>query len=319
MMPPRGPDTLPASQMRLTLPVATLFAVAVIHPLLGSCLLELDHEIACGDGYVDSVAGEECDPAKPSSYVDRCAGTSRPDGEASCDPVSCTIVNDKAQCAACGDQAVDNEFGEECDGANLNGRRCPGGEEGLQCGSECKFDYSECEPCGNGVREEGEECDPSAMGGLVIPRACAGAGELPPLEPLGKPYTSGDTVRCNDDCRYDRTQCGFCGDGTRDVMEYVDFGILAPTEWCDGDNFDEQRIIEEYGTCADDGARPNVGCAAGCRGFVDRTDVAQCCLRKGATCPAVGDTIRCCAEYDHPEEEPCEEFFEGMTIRRVCK
>ena len=295
--------------------------LAVIVALSSSCLLDLDHDVACGDGYVDPRSAEECDPAVPSSYLGACLGTTRPEGEGACDPVTCTLINDKTQCAVCGDTNIDEDLGEECDGSNLNGRRCSGGGDGLQCGTDCKFDYSECDPCGDGEIGPNEECDPGGMngGGLVIPRECAGSDDVEPLEPVGKPYASGATVRCEDDCRYDRTQCGFCGDGTRDVTEYVDFGIQAPIEWCDGDNFDDARIMEEYGECANEDARANVGCGDDCRSFVDRTDVAQCCLRKSATCPPVGDDLKCCYEYDHPEEEPCEEYFEGMTIRRVCK
>jgi hypothetical protein len=295
-------------------------ALALVAALAGSCLLELEHEIACGDGYVDPLSGEECDPAVPSSYVDKCAGTSRPEGEAACDPVTCTIVNDKEQCAVCGDDNVDEELGEECDGSNLRGRRCPGGGDGLQCSTECLFDFAECEPCGNGMVEGEEECDPEP-GGFVTVRPCAGADETEPLEPITKPYASGNSTRC-DGCRYNRTQCGFCGDGVLDDgTEPVDFGVYAPAEWCDGDQFDQERLDMEFGTawCTDDGQRVNAGCESDCRSFIDRTDVALCCLKKSETCPAVGVDIRCCYEYDHPDEEPCEEFFEGMTIRRVCK
>jgi hypothetical protein len=294
-------------------------ASALVAALAASCLLELDHEIACGDGYVDRLGGEECDPAVQSSYVDRCAGTSRPDGQAACDPVLCTVINDKAQCATCGDGTVDAEFGEQCDGPNLNGRTCLGGGDGLQCAADCQFDYSQCDPCGNGLLDEDEECDPNQMGDLVIPRQCAGSDEVDPLEPVDKPYASGETVRCKDECRYDRTQCGFCGDGTRDKGIYVDFEVLGPPEWCDGDNYDDDLIVEQFGRCEDETTRKNVGCGVDCRSFVDRTDIAQCCRRKSEACPAVGDATRCCYEYDHPDEEPCQELFEGMVVRRVCR
>ena len=299
-------------------------ASALLAALVGSCLLDLDHAIACGDGHVDGLAGEECDPAVPTSYVDMCAGTIRPGGEAACDPVTCTIINDVAQCAVCGDEIVDEEFEEECDGTNVP-KPCPGnGDDELGCTVDCQFDYSTCEACGNGMPDEGEECDPNAEGGLVQPRECAGAGNMEPLEPIRpeKPYTYGSTVRCKDDCRYDRTQCSFCGDGVRDDgTELVDFGVMAPAEWCDGDSFDEARLEDVFGAslCTDPAERVNAGCGPGCRSFIDRLDEALCCLKKSETCPNVGESTRCCYEYDHPGDPPCEEFFEGMTIRRVCK
>lgn len=291
-------------------------ALALVAALAGSCLLDLEHDIACGDGYVDPLSGEECDPAVPSSYVDKCAGTSRPEGEAACDPIACTIVNDKEQCAVCGDDNVDEEFGEECDGSNLRGRTCPGGGDGLQCSTECLFDYAECEPCGNGDPEGEEECDPKP-GGFVEGQQCD------ELESMFKPYTSGMTITCGGDCRYDRTTCGYCGDGTRDDMAFVDVGVSIPPEWCDGDTFDPDRLLEQYSDNWCDGRpgeRPNVGCGDDCRSFIERwPEEDRCCLKKSETCPAVGVDLRCCYEYDHPDEEPCEEFFEGMTIRRVCR
>jgi hypothetical protein len=296
-------------------------SLALLGGLTGACLLDLDHSIACGDGYVDRLAGEECDPGDPSSYVDACAGTSRPDGEGACDPVTCAIINGAAQCATCGDETVDEEFGEECDGPNLNGRECPGGGA-LQCGPDCMYDFSECAPCGNDVIDEGEECDPSATGDFVTPRSCAGSDGVDPLPSMFKPYTSGETVTCNDDCRYDRTRCGYCGDGTRDGTAFVDIGVAIPPEWCDGDIIDPDQLREQYGDswCSAASDRPNVGCGDDCSSFIERwPDEPRCCRRKSENCPGVGESVKCCYEYDHPDEAPCEDFVEGTKFRNVCK
>ena len=64
-----------------------------------ACTLPLTVEIACGDGFVDEDAGEECDPVVRESYIDACALTSRPDGEARCDEELCIIIDDNEQCA----------------------------------------------------------------------------------------------------------------------------------------------------------------------------------------------------------------------------
>jgi hypothetical protein len=151
--------------------------------LLGAtpaCLLRLDNEISCGDGYVDRRAGEECDPAVPASFEDACPS---PLGTAACDPDTCTLINDIEQCSVCGDGIVDIDRGEECDGDSLNGNACPGGNGALQCGQDCLLDFSECDACGNGVLDPGEECDYANVGGLATERLCAGSvdDEVPPL------------------------------------------------------------------------------------------------------------------------------------------
>ncbi len=259
--------------------------------LLGSgpaCLLRLDDEIACGDGFVDARAGEECDPAVPSSYENACPNLL---GTADCDPNSCLIINDANQCSVCGDSRVDASRGEECDGDNLGGDACPGGGGALQCNDSCMLDYSECDACGNGMIDEGEECDMGAAGGLGTARPCGGTNlgspdEIPPLpSPTSKDYTSGQTTTCRTDCRYDRSGCGFCGDGVQDGAIPVQQGDDSAAEWCDGVQFDPERLATVFGPLCDDPAsqRPSVSCGDDCQSF---TTIANgCCLRRNAACP----------------------------------
>jgi len=294
------------------------------------CLLRLDNEIACGDGFVDVRAGEQCDPEVPSSFEDACGD--RP-GRSECDPDSCQVISD---CSFCGDGLVSVDRGEECDGDSLNGTLCPGGKEGLQCSDICLLDFSECEACGNGVVDEGEECDPDNQGGLGATRPCAGANlgtdeEIPPLASPAKPFTSGETSRCGDDCRFERSGCGFCGDGIQDGTVPVEDGTNSSAEWCDDEQFDPARLDSVFGALcgSDETVRPNVTCGDDCQSFVKIDD--GCCLRRNAACPgsgpgdSAGDTdgeeLGCCYGFAHPEEDrPCYESFQSDgSIRQLCR
>lgn len=279
---------------------------------LSGCLVELDRQISCGDGYVDFAAGEECDPADVDSFIDACRDTRRPEGFAACDPVKCTIIDTREQCMVCGDGFVDGD--EQCDGDNLDGRKCRGA---LQCTSDCRFDYSECDLCGNGVRDLGEECDPR-FAEDILPNDLL-CEHVPPLQ--GIAYTSGRITNCSD-CQWDRSTCGYCGNGVRDgELPVAPGGVTAPEEWCDpnGGTFDIGRLEAEMGTCETPGQRRNVGCGDDCRHFVERPGEERCCWDKNQDCPGPDETTRCCYEYDHPTEDPCEEFFEGPSLRRVCR
>lgn len=305
--------------------------IALIVALTGSvaCLLQLERDISCGDGFVDELAGEECDPADPSSFEDGCRGTSHQMGVAACDPKTCELINDKAQCAVCGDRVVDEDLGEECEGDFLNGQACPGGAGELQCALDCTFDYSACAPCGNTVVDPGEECDPNQGGGFVNPRPCAGANigepnEVAPLESPNpnRPFTSGSTATCGRDCRLDRLNCGFCGNGIREGVTPVSSTLTISEEWCDGSLFDQSRLDETFGTttCTVPGTRVNVPCGDDCVSFKERSTEADCCLKKNEQCPDAADEFQCCYAYDHPEvENPCDEIFGAPEIREVCR
>jgi sugar lactone lactonase YvrE len=73
--------------------------------------------------------------------------------------------------------------------------------------------------CGNGVLEDGEECDGASLGGL----GCADVGFF------------GGTLRCSAQCVFDTRRCDRCGDGIVDV----DLG-----EQCDGDNLNGTTCTE---------------------------------------------------------------------------
>lgn len=68
----------------------------------------------------------------------------------------------------CGNERVEADRGEICDGSNLNGEDCTtigfdGGS--LSCGSNCQHVTNACTTCDNGLLETGEACDGNELRG----------------------------------------------------------------------------------------------------------------------------------------------------------
>ena len=280
-----------------------------------ACVLELEHRVACGDGFVDPDAGEQCDPADPSSYEGACLANGFGGGVGDCDATECTIIADAQQCSYCGDDEIappdgtdgsGTGDGEECDTSEFGAETCPNGGA-LVC-TDCNIDKSGCLPyCGDAQLLGDEECG-EPPGGVTIEPPCAGIASSVP----GIPYGSG-IARCAQ-CRWDRTECSYCGNGTRDdALSLYEGGPISPEEWCDADQFDHVKLAELYGSACErlhPGSRPNVRCAPGCYDFIEPTlDEPQCCVRSGATCPGPEASFECCFAHEHPDDpEPCEEY-----------
>ncbi len=295
-------------------PLGALLAAS----LASGCVLDLDGSIACGDGYVDKQAGEQCDPLVPESYQQACRDTPWPQGTASCDPQTCTIRNGPEDCAACGDGKVDP--GEACDDAAPVLVTCPDGSPKVVC-QNCELRYDLCPTCGNGERDDGEECEWNVSGDFVFPVACA---ELE--SPFAKTYTSGTATRCGRDCRYDQSGCGFCGDGELDEMWVLPNGVVLLPEVCDGEAVDP-ATVEVFcrnvctGTVVGSARfECNWSCSEDCRTLVEPPpgDLG-CCLARDEPCPVgQNDPFPCCIELEKPGEEACSERFGSLGFGQYC-
>ncbi len=166
---------------------------------------------ACGNGTID--AGEECDGVLMAD--DTCMARGFTSGRLTCLP-DCTVST--LECLACGNGTVDD--GEDCDSADLGGETCvslgmgfTGGT--LGCDAACAFDVASCESdnCGNGIVDDGEDCDGADIGGS----SCADVGFV------------GGTLACDSECRFDSSTCTNCGNGTIDGTEMCDTSDFGGT------------------------------------------------------------------------------------------
>lgn len=297
--------------------------------LAAGCLLELEHELACGDGRVDVLAGEQCDPrASDSPHLTYCidknlGNGSDGKGAAVCNE-ECQIEADQEICAFCGDGIAAAD--EQCDGSDLRGQVCPSGDGQLACnkpsepaGIRCTFDISGCNQCGDGqfnekIEEcdfstqcnddedcdEGMECDESKQtcvmqGDIGLGYACTNL-----KGPKDEFYTHGivNNSDCTHDCLYERRRCSYCGDGELDPA-YEDYGspnnFMQKAELCDGDASDKDALVEY--------------CQDLCTGGPNTTLVLRCEFKCNENCDGfeeqawedpIKDSARCCVLGGEP-------------------
>lgn len=260
------------------------------------CILELEHRVACGDGHIDHEAGEACEPDDLASFAGACAAIGLPNGTARCSE-TCEIVADVETCTPvveprCGDGVVNAE-GEDCDGpSNL---LCPGDELLEVPCLDCQLRDDMCPAyCGDGDVDPGEECDD---GDVPIRHSCIGIDS--PHQ--GLDYGGGNAVCVA--CRWDRSACSFCGNGTREddaKQVETDPVTYAMHEACDGNEFELGNL--STGQCAE-GTRLNLVCTAVCEAE-QRPGEPQCCVVSGAICDPDDADRPCCSGYPPNDDGP---------------
>jgi cysteine-rich repeat protein len=125
------------------------------------CSAECDSDERCGNGIVDTAAGESCEPTGPTDRWCR----------ATCDVVRCGDgIRDREAFEACDEGAENSDEPNASCRPNCQPRRCGDGvrdsdelcdDGNLANGDGCSHDCQSLERCGNGYRDldEGEECD----------------------------------------------------------------------------------------------------------------------------------------------------------------
>ncbi len=184
-----------------------------------SCKVKTKSTERCGDGFIDPA--EDCDGDNLNNETCASLGHYNQTGQLTCDSTCRFNTNDCG--SRCGDNVVDVEYGEECDGENLNGMSCQalnytlGGT--LSCSAGCRFDTSQCQTtCGNGNLEPGEACDDgnTADGDgcsvfCTVEEGWTCSGET---RSVCTPFCKPGLTYCNGDCpdlANDPGHCGACG------------------------------------------------------------------------------------------------------------
>ena len=167
------------------------------------------------------------------------------------------------------------ETSNTCEGTVLTVCQEGAPEVRVECGPDllCNAELGQCDLCGNGIVDPGEQCDPlNDLDCLVSCQLAAicGDGEVG----QGETCDDGNTAS-GDGCRADCKGEEACGDGLVDVDagEVCDDGNNAPSDGCRSDcaGFevcgDGLVDVDAGEVCDDNNNAPNDGCRSDCAGL----------------------------------------------------
>lgn len=244
---------------------------------------------ACGDGMLNTVAGEACDDGNDSN-TDACAvcqnaicGDSYTrSGYEECDMGTDTYFCDgNCTAPACGDSYINPAYGESCDDSNaMGGDGCNCGT--VESGWSCTGTPSVCRTtCGDNITAGAEQCDMGAGDSISCDGDCTYAvcGDSRINTAAGEACDDGngnDTDACIN-CQNAR-----CGDGyVHSGVEYCDSGA-GDAIGCDGDCTqvlcgDGRTNISDGETCDDGNTNNDDSCAGSCRCGNGTIDSGETC------------------------------------------
>ncbi|MBU1238919.1 hypothetical protein KJ865_04345, partial [Myxococcota bacterium] len=239
------------------------------------------NETTCGDDIAHSPI-EDCDGddlrAETCASLGYYGGTLSCSGDCGFNLASCETFG------RCDDGIIQDLYGEECEGVNLNGANCEslgyyGGQ--LFCGGACLFDVTQCEGagwCGDETLQssEGEECDGSELGGETCESLGYGSGQL----------------ACSEQCGFDISGCqDSCGDGTIQSGEGEECdGSALGGETCELLGYYEGQLL-----CGEDCQFDVSGCEGFCGDGIIQSIAGETCdgtSLQGAYC-LIGGTLSC--------------------------
>lgn len=208
----------------------------------------------CKNGIVEE--GEQCDDGNPF-HDGGCTANCRIEDGWECPPAGGKCIQVKPPVTArCGDQNVDEILGEECD-FDIDMMNGPLGGDG--CSANCKIEPNficqggTCFPmgCGNGVIEDGEDCEPDGNGVDYStlkgdPKECSSncryapyCGDGIPQEANGEQCDNGANNQSNrmsaygkDSCTTDCERGDYCGDKVFTRSAYIN-GVMTVVEECE--------------------------------------------------------------------------------------
>ncbi len=236
---------------------------------------------------------------------------------------SCSAPPPPPPVGECGDETLDVENDEECDGDNLDGKDCTDYTPGstftggfLDCyaaetANECQFDVTGCTSfvCGNGAVEGTEQCDDGettsgdGCSDTCVTESgysCPTPGSACVADNICGDGTVGGTEVCDDgnsvetDACLDTCVAAFCGDGH---IWTTDGG----SEVCDDGDTDDTNACSNSCTitsgCGDEKVEAGEDCDDG---NADNTDgcTTDCNILTDWECTAIIDTISVCTNCD---------------------